>query len=175
MKVILIGFMGAGKTTVGQLLAKKTNLAFLDTDQLVSQRTGQTPGEICATVGELGFRQLEQTILQENLVKQGVMATGGGIIELAANRQLLKNSTVPVIYLSGSFGQTVERLVKDNSRPIVRNKSLLELAELWEQRLAKYAEIATETIYTDNKTAAQVAEEVRQYMRAYHDETIENR
>ena len=103
------------------------------------------------------------------------MATGGGIIELAANRQLLKNSTVPVIYLSGSFGQTVERLVKDNSRPIVRNKSLLELAELWEQRLDKYAELATETIYTDNKTAEQVAEEVSQYMKAYHDETIENR
>lgn len=103
------------------------------------------------------------------------MATGGGIIELEQNRQLLKSSPVPVIYLSGSFGQTVERLVKDNTRPIVRNKSLLELAELWEQRLKKYSSIATEVIYTDNKTADQVAEEVLQYMRAFNDETTENR
>ncbi|GEP74864.1 MULTISPECIES: shikimate kinase [Weissella] len=175
MKVILIGFMGAGKTTVGQLLAEKTTLPFFDTDQLIVTQTGQTPGEIFAIVGELGFRQLEQTILQENLTKSGIMATGGGIIELEQNRQLLKSSPVPVIYLSGSFGQTVERLVKDNTRPIVRNKSLLELAELWEQRLKKYSSIATEVIYTDNKTADQVAEEVLQYMRAFNDETTENR
>ena len=69
----------------------------------------------------------------------------------------------------------MERLVKDDSRPIVRNKSLLELAQLWEERLPKYAAIATKTIYTDNKCAEQVANEIIAYVKDIGDETVKNR
>ncbi|MGO3468974.1 MAG: shikimate kinase [Weissella hellenica] len=175
MKVILIGFMGAGKTTVGQLLATKLAQPLLDTDQLIIDQTQQTPGAIFATVGEIGFREIERQILIAAINKPGIIATGGGIIELSANRQLLAGMPVPVIYLSGSFGQTMERLVKDDSRPIVRNKSLLELAQLWEERLPKYAAIATKTIYTDNKCAEQVANEIIAYVKDIGDETVKNR
>lgn len=175
MDVILIGFMGAGKTTVGHLLAEKVGQPLLDTDQLITERTNQTPGEIFADIGEAGFRDLEHTILGEAIAESGVIATGGGIIELSTNQQLLSEVTVPVIYLSGSFGQTIERLVKDNSRPIVRNKSLLELAELWEARLPKYAAIATKTVHTDNKSANQVAEEIINYVKGITDGTVKHR
>lgn len=175
MDVILIGFMGAGKTTVGHLLAEKVGQPLLDTDQLITERTHQTPGEIFADIGEVGFRDLEHAILGEAIAESGVIATGGGIIELSKNQQLLSEVTVPVIYLSGSFGQTMERLVKDNSRPIVRTKSLLELAELWEARLPKYAAIATKTIHTDNKSANQVAEEIINYVKGITDGAVKNR
>lgn len=175
MNVILIGFMGAGKTTVGHLLSEKVGQPLLDTDQLITERTNQTPGEIFADIGEAGFRDLEHTVLEEAIAESGVIATGGGIIELSVNQSLLTEVTVPVIYLSGSFGQTMERLVKDNSRPIVRNKSLLELAELWEARLPKYAAIATKTVYTDNKSANQVAEEIINYVKGIVDGTVKHR
>ena len=72
---VLIGFMGAGKTTVGRELAELLGLPLIDTDKEIIRRTGQTPGEIFATAGEASFRELEYTVLQDVIHKGGVIAT----------------------------------------------------------------------------------------------------
>ena len=89
---VLIGFMGAGKTTVGRELAELLEMPLIDTDKEIIRRTGQTPGEIFATVGEASFRELEYTVLQDVIHKGGVIATGGGIVETPGNIQLLSES-----------------------------------------------------------------------------------
>ncbi len=99
---ILIGFMGAGKTTVGRLLAEMLAVPLTDTDKMIIRKTGQTLGEIFATEGEPAFRALEHDVLQEVINNEGIIATGGGIIETPGNIQLLSEANVPVFYLSGS-------------------------------------------------------------------------
>ncbi|KIU25433.1 shikimate kinase [Weissella cibaria] len=154
---VLIGFMGAGKTTVGHELAELLGLPLIDTDKEIIRRTGQTPGEIFVTAGEASFRELEYTVLQDVIHKGGVIATGGGIVETPGNIQLLSEAGVPVYYLSGSFGQTLERLADDDTRPILRTKTLLEVAALWRSRLPKYDAAATTTVQTDGKTPRDIA------------------
>ena len=131
---VLIGFMGAGKTTVGRELAELLGLPLIDTD-----------------------KEIIRTVLQDVIHKGGVIATGGGIVETPGNIQLLSEAGVPVYYLSGSFGQTLERLADDDTRPILRTKTLLEVAALWRSRLPKYDAAATTTVQTDGKTPRDIA------------------
>jgi shikimate kinase len=160
IKLILIGFMGAGKTTTANLLSQALDLPMLDTDQLIAESTGQTPGEIFATQGETSFREIEQNIVRDVLPKDGILATGGGVIEMADNQTLLYEHESPVYYLSGSFGQTMERLVDDMERPILRNSSLSEVGVLWRKRLPKYEAAANVTIDTDGKTPEEIVAEI---------------
>lgn len=169
MKLILIGFMGAGKTTTAELLSQQLHVPMWDTDVMLTKATGQTPSEIFATQGEAVFRKLEQDILRESLQEEGILATGGGVIEKVENRSLLKNTDIPVYYLSGSFGQTMERIVDDIDRPILQNNSLSAVGELWRERLPKYAEAAHITIYTDNKAPQEIVDEIIAHHKAHYE------
>ena len=162
--VILVGFMGAGKTTIGRVLAEMLAVPLTDTDKEIIRRIGRTPGEIFATDGEATFRQYEYEVLQDVIANEGIIATGGGIIETPANIQLLSEASAPVIYLSGSFGQTLERLADDDTRPILRTKTLIEVAALWRSRVPKYDAAATYTIETDGKTPAEIARRIQQLL-----------
>ncbi|RRG17875.1 shikimate kinase [Weissella viridescens] len=144
LTAILVGFMGAGKTTVGQALAESLNVPFYDTDALIQAQTQQTPGAIFAQDGEAAFREREQAVLQQALGEaQGVLATGGGIVEQPENLQLLKSAQIPVVYLDARFGTVAERLMGDTTRPILAEKSFQDVVELYQARLAKYQQVAT--------------------------------
>lgn len=168
IKVILIGFMGAGKTTTATLLSQELGLPMLDTDQLITMGTGQTPAEIFSDRGEAVFREIEQTVIKESLNQEGILATGGGVVEVEANQVLLHDYVAPVYYLSGGFGQTMERIVDDMERPILRNNSLSEIGVLWRNRLPKYEATANVTIQTDGKTPEEIVKEIVSHYEAHY-------
>lgn len=167
-KLILIGFMGAGKTTTANLLSQALHMPMLDSDEMITQQTGQTPGEIFSVQGEAGFRKIEQEVLKQALSGDGILATGGGVVEVPENQALLYDCDAPVYYLSGSFGQTMERIVDDMERPILRNSSLSEIGVLWRNRLPKYEAAANVTIETNDKTPAEIVAEITAHYEAHY-------
>ncbi|MDG2479222.1 MAG: shikimate kinase, partial [Aquiluna sp.] len=105
--IVLIGPMGAGKTTLGKRLAKTLKLAFTDTDKLISRKHGSIP-DIFTKKGEAHFRQLESAALEQALETGGVIATGGGIVLSEANRALLKGQRV--IFLDTTMDYVLKSL-----------------------------------------------------------------
>ena len=129
MNLILIGFMGAGKTSTGRILAKQLNYRFVDTDNLIEQQNGMTIANIFDRKGEAFFRQQETAILKQlSGADNTVIATGGGIVLREENRLMLKELG-SVIYLQTSAAEILKRIDGDTSRP------LLNVAD-------KYAEIS---------------------------------
>lgn len=150
LSAILIGFMGAGKTTVGKTWAAAEGLPFYDTDDLIQSHTQQTPGEIFAEQGEQTFRAIEHQTLKEMLaVSKGVLATGGGIVENEANLTLLQTTEIPVIYLNAKFGTVAERLMDDQTRPLLQTQSFTDLAQTYQRRKPKYEQSADREIVVD--------------------------
>ena len=99
---MLIGFMGAGKTTVGKEIARQHHSKFLDIDSEIERVAGQTISEIFETRGEVGFRQLETEVLNDVQTFNGIVATGGGVVERQENLEVLQHSPATVIYLHES-------------------------------------------------------------------------
>ena len=136
MPKVLLGFMGAGKTTIGRLL----DSAFVDMDALLVQRLEMPISDYFARFGEESFRQQESLLLQELLKQQtSVIATGGGIVLRSENRELLKKNPCN-IYLRIDFDRLYQRLVKDslNERPLFLANKQDEFRALYEQRLPLY-------------------------------------
>lgn len=159
MPKVLIGFMGAGKTTVGTLL----DPAFVDMDDLLVQRLEMPVSDYFAHYGEDSFRQQESLLLQELLKQQtSVIATGGGIVLRSENRELLKKNPYN-IYLRIEFDRLYQRLVKDssNKRPLFLAKNQDEFRALYEQRLPLYEEVATHVIDVADKTPEEIVEMIR--------------
>ena len=120
-RVVLVGPMGAGKSTIGRMLAKELGYRFLDSDRIIEERCGANIPWIFDVEGEDGFRQRETAMLDELSNEMGtVLATGGGAVMRAENRGLLKKNSV-VIYLKTSIDQQVERTRKDRNRPLLQN------------------------------------------------------
>lgn len=162
MQIILIGFMGVGKTTIGSLLAQKLMTNFVDLDQQFIDEIGLTPGEYMSTYSEAQFREIEQKILVQQLSQiHGVISSGGGILTLPSSRQLLRASKFKVIYLASDFGVNLGRLQgDDNKRPLMTHLSASELHKLWEQRQAHYRSVAHLTIDTNGKTPKMIVEQI---------------
>jgi shikimate kinase len=157
----LVGLMGAGKTTVGRQLAKRLGLGFIDLDHEIEARTGVHIPIIFEMEGEVGFREREHRLLAD-LVKQEclVLATGGGVVLRADNRQLLReNSTV--IYLSAQPSVLHERTRRSAHRPLLQVADpLAKLAELHAQRDPLYREIADIVIETRPGPVSQIVKQV---------------
>lgn len=166
MKIILVGFMGVGKTTVGKLLAQKINTDFIDLDQQFEKELGYSPSEYMKKYLEVGFREAEKQILIRQLnIKVGVISTGGGVLTLQANRDLLKQSNSKIIYLKSDFDVNLGRINNDeNQRPLVLQKSTKELHELWQNRQKHYQEVTHVTINTNQKTPNQIVDEIIGYL-----------
>ncbi|MBM7617168.1 shikimate kinase [Weissella uvarum] len=159
---ILIGFMGAGKTTVGQLWSETVGRPFLDTDQVVEQLTQQTIPEFFENHAMPDFRELETRALTAFLeYPTGILATGGGIIDSSASEALLQQTEVPIIYLSAEFGTIANRLMDDVNRPILQEKTFSEVVALYRQRLEKYTALADYTIAVDQLTPAEIVEQLQ--------------
>lgn len=142
--IFLIGFMGAGKTTIGRILAKKLNKRFIDSDQEIEDRTGTSIQMIFKTEGEDSFRHREVQIISE-LSKQYniILATGGGAILNTKTRSLLKKRGT-VIYLRTKINQILKRTIKDSNRPLLQPTINLKkrLEQLLKNREPYYKEIA---------------------------------
>jgi len=152
-RVVLVGPMGAGKSTIGRMLAKELGYRFLDSDRIIEERCGANIPWIFDVEGEDGFRQRETAMLDELSNEMGtVLATGGGAIMRAENRGLLKKKSV-VIYLKTSIDQQVERTRKDRNRPLLQNDDPEGvLRRLFAIRDPLYTELADIIMFTDRKS-----------------------
>jgi shikimate kinase len=150
--VYLIGPMGSGKTTIGQRLAKKLGLEFLDNDHELERQTGASVNLIFDLEGEEGFRKRETAMLEKLTTRENILlATGGGSIIMPENRELLKQSGL-VVYLRTSVGQQIQRLSRDRSRPLLQSGDRKEkLARLAKERNTLYEELADITYPSRNR------------------------
>ena len=158
--VIFIGFMGCGKSTVAQALAKQMNACFIDTDELIKQRLGKEISEIFAEFGEEFFRNEEKKIADEILQLKGyVIATGGGFYK-ALQRD--KNSVI--IYLKASFEFLCQRLDEKalKERPLFANTE--KARALFDERLSEYEKKADIIINVEQKSVQEIVSKVISYL-----------
>ncbi|MFF7061745.1 shikimate kinase AroK [Pseudomonas sp. NPDC008258] len=150
--LILVGPMGAGKSTIGRLLAKELRLLFKDSDKEIELRCGANIPWIFDKEGEPGFRDREQAMIAELCELDGVvLATGGGAVMREANRQALHQGG-RVIYLHASVEQQVGRTARDRNRPLLRTANPeATLRALLEARDPLYREIADVVVETDER------------------------
>jgi len=154
----LVGLMGAGKTTVGRLLAKHYGCAFHDSDHEIEARTGVKIPVIFEIEGEAGFRKREEAAIAELTALSGiVLATGGGAVLSAVNRSNLRNNGV-VIYLRGTPEHLYERTRHDRNRPLLQTADpQARLRELYQQRDPMYREVADIVVDTGRQSVAGMA------------------
>ncbi|MEM9539399.1 MAG: shikimate kinase [Cyanobacteria bacterium P01_E01_bin.42] len=140
MSVFLIGMMGTGKTTVGQLLAQKLNYRFFDTDKLIEGVAGTTIENLFITEGEPYFRNLESKVLEQVCAyTQSAIATGGGIVLKPENWGHLRHGLI--VWLDASPEILLDRLHEDRSRPLLKEGDLFEkLSALSRERHSLYAQ-----------------------------------
>ena len=151
--------MGAGKTTVGSILAHKLGLPFYDVDNELEKRTGVSVNLIFEIEKEKGFRERESQMLAELLNNPpSVIATGGGIIVTEQNRVLIRNSDAEVIFLKTEVKQQLYRLRKDKKRPLLqgenRKQRLIDMAAV---RNPIYHSLATKIVKTGHQSAYKMA------------------
>lgn len=159
-KIILVGFMGTGKTTVGKLLAEKLGWRFADTDALIEKKIGKPIREFFAEGNEAAFRQMETELCAEmHTWRNCVIATGGGIILNPVNRTHLLEAGF-VICLQASLEHIAARLVTDMDRPLLAGPDKMErLQSLLDQRAAIYTSMPVR-IDTTGMTPFTVCEKV---------------
>ncbi|MFP6851413.1 MAG: shikimate kinase AroK [Pseudomonas sp.] len=164
---ILVGPMGAGKSTIGRLLAKELHLPFKDSDKEIEQRTGADIPWIFDVEGEQGFREREQVVIADLCSVDGiVMATGGGAVMRAENRAALRRGG-RVVYLHASVEQQVDRTSRDRNRPLLRAADPSQvLAELLAVRDPLYREIADIIVETDERPPRLVVQEILERIEA---------
>jgi len=154
--IVLVGFMGSGKTTVGQLLAARLGLRFADSDQVIEQRHGRSVREIFAEDGEAAFRAAEHEVLAELMRgPDAVVSVGGGAVEHQSSRRLLRAARV--IYLQVGYDEAMRRVGGDPGRPLLRRP---DLDDVYRRRLPVYQSVATLTVGTAGRPAEAVCLEV---------------
>lgn len=159
--LILVGPMGAGKSTIGRLLAKELHLPFKDSDKEIEVRTGADIPWIFDVEGEQGFREREQAVIADLCREDGlVLATGGGAVLRQENREAL-HAGGWVVYLHASVEQQLERTARDRNRPLLRTANPGQvLRELLAIRDPLYREIADVIIETDQRPPRMVVQEI---------------
>lgn len=159
MNIILIGFMGSGKSTVGKLIAQRQSKEHIEMDDLILHRSGRSSiSEIFAQDGEIRFRELEMEIAKEvSNKKNNIISSGGGVVMNKINIDYLKIGG-PIVYLKTGFHELEKRLEGDSTRPLFQNKG--KARELYEMRAVLYETYADHVIKTDNKSVVEVVTSV---------------
>ncbi len=161
--------MGAGKTTVGKKLAKKLSLPFLDTDQLLEERTGVPVSQIFEIEGEQRFRDRERKLFLEiSNGKKSVISTGGGLVLDAENRRAMKSSG-EVVYLKANLRILWNRLRNCTTRPLLQTENPKEsIKMLLIQRDPVYSELANYVFEVDSNSANHTAQKILQTLTGKH-------
>ncbi|UYM14680.1 shikimate kinase AroK [Endozoicomonas euniceicola] len=159
--IYLVGPMGAGKSTLGRMLAKELGLPFYDSDHEVEARTGANIPWIFDVEGEKGFRQRERQVIRELCEERGiVLATGGGVVTQKENRRHLGTNGL-VVYLKASVDAQLERTMKDKQRPLLQRPDRREVLEnLLEEREPLYAGLADLTLDTERYSPKSLINEI---------------
>ncbi len=157
--------MGAGKTTIGRQLARSMAKEFHDSDREIEARTGASVALIFDIEGEAGFRRRESKIIDELTLQQNmVLATGGGAVIDAYNRECMKTRGITV-YLRASVDRLFTRTRRDINRPLLQTADPKHtLQELLRHREPLYREVADLVINTDGRTLRQVITEIRHFV-----------
>ncbi|MEN9465537.1 MAG: shikimate kinase [Pseudomonadota bacterium] len=158
--------MGAGKSTLGRLLAAELKLDFYDSDKVIEERSGANIPWIFDMEGEAGFREREEQAIDElTQMPNIVLATGGGVVMREANRQHL-SSRGTVVYLRTSVGQQLARTAKDKNRPLLQTANPEQvLRELFAKRDPLYLEVADIVIDTDQHSPKWMVQELKRLIK----------
>lgn len=164
--IILVGLMGAGKTTVGKLLARHLNKTFIDSDHEIEHRTGVKIPLIFELEGEAGFRDREAAVIAELCQQRNiVLATGGGAVLREENRRCLGNSGT-VIYLRAQVADLWQRTRHDKNRPLLQTANpQAKLQELFTQRDPLYREVADIVMDTGDQNIHSLVRQLEQKLR----------
>ena len=161
--IILIGFMGCGKSSVGRRLAQTLNCDFLDTDELIEKEQGKSISEIFANEGEAAFREMETECLRRLLNREGdgfVLSVGGGLPVREVNRNLLKELGT-VVLLSVSAEVVYKRLRNDKTRPLLQDKNPRgRIEDLMNARKGFYEDAAEYVVNVDEKNFGEIIDEI---------------
>ncbi len=156
-RVILIGPMGSGKTTIGQLVASKLGIAFRDTDHVIEERAGKSVSDIFLEDGEDEFRILEKKVLRDELLSDGtVLALGGGAPISVDAQSALRAIASPVIYLDISLATVAPRIGFNRDRPLLLHNPRGQWQTLMEARRPIYESIADSVIDVNDKSGSEI-------------------
>ncbi len=164
ISIFLIGMMGTGKTTLGEVLARQLGYRFYDTDVLLERVSGKTIGEIFASEGEEVFRELETQVLKElSAYTKSVIATGGGIVMRPQNWSYLHHGLV--VWLDAPVALLVKRLAEDDTRPLLVQGDLTgKLTALLEKRQSFYSQadlrLSIEGDHTPDELVSQLISQI---------------
>lgn len=161
-RIVIVGFMGSGKSTVAQALARRLNSTMIDLDAEIARTDGRSPKQIIEEEGETAFRQIESRVLKQ-VLKQNetarVIALGGGAWTLPSNRALIEEDGAISVWLDAPFELCWQRIAGSGSeRPLARNESQARV--LYEERRASYSSAKLHIKAIENKSADQLADEV---------------
>lgn len=167
--MILIGYRGTGKSSIGKRLAQRLQTPFYDTDDLIEAAAGRSIREIVAAEGWDGFRQIEKKIIRELPVRhKAVVATGGGAVMDEGNAKILKNSGI-VIWLQADLKTILQRIDRDSTsgekRPSLSGEDIRqETAAILEKRTPVYKSLADFTINTETGNIREMVDEICKFL-----------
>ena len=158
MAKVLLGFMGAGKSTI----ARGLDPDFVDMDAMLEERLMMSIARFFEEKGEAAFRQVESEVLADLLKTDLVISTGGGVVVSSRNRELLKENA-DNIYLKADFETLYQRIAsdKENQRPLFLNNSKEALAAIFKERQAWYEEVASQVVDVATLSPEEIIEELR--------------
>ena len=159
MPIVLIGVPGAGKSTVGKILAEKLNLDFIDTDLVIEQQAGKSISDIFVQDGEPVFRSLEKQVVAKAISSEDcVVSVGGGALMDSQTREIVKKQEC--VWLQAGLSQAVDRVGMNKNRPLLLGNVRGQLADLMTAREPLYIECAKHVVDTNNMTPDQVVAQI---------------
>lgn len=161
--VVLVGVPGAGKSTVGAILATQLGINFIDTDLVIEEEAGKSISDIFVQDGEPVFRSLEKVVIANAISgDRSVISLGGGALVDAQTRDLVKDQQC--VWLQAGLAQAVDRVGMNRNRPLLLGNIRGQLADLMTAREPYYIECAKFAIDTNNLSAQEVADEISKYL-----------
>ena len=159
-QIVIIGFMGTGKTTVARELGRQFNCLAVDLDELITRREGRSPNEVIEQDGEAKFRELETQMLREVLGEGArIIAVGGGAWTIAANRQMIAKRGAFTVWLDAAFELCWKRIEAGAEvRPLARSRELAE--RLYDERRPVYELAGTRVVVAENESAEEIATKI---------------